>query len=115
VTIIYPDQPELDDAIKYIDGDDLGKNITVATIRADSIKNSQSLDQIFASIFGATVGGRVEAIPDTKLYVALVSSTQELTDLEKLHLLDPTVPIVFFNLRLDILRGDLGLPLFPGS
>ncbi len=114
VSIIYPDQPELDDALKYVGDDDLGKNITLATIRADSIKNARSLDQIFLSIFGATVGGTVEPIPDTKMYIALVSSTQELPDLEKLHSLDPTIPIVFFNLRLDILRGDLGLPLFPG-
>jgi len=89
-------------------------NITLSTIRTDSIKNAGSLDQLFGSIFGATVGGVVEGVPGTQMYVALVSSTQELTDLEKLHLLDPTIPIVFFNLRLDILRGDLGLPLFPG-
>ena len=103
VSIIYPDQPELDSAIKYIGEDELGPNITVGTIRADSIKNSQSLDQIFLSIFGATVAGTVEPIPNTALYIALVSSTQELTDLEKLHLIDPSIPIVFFNLRLETL------------
>lgn len=89
-------------------------NVTMATIRADSIANAGSIDQIISSIFGATVAGTVEAVAGTKLYIALVSSTQELPDLEKLHSLDPSVPIVFFNLRLDILRGDLGLPLFPG-
>mmetsp|Transcript_17374 Transcript_17374/g.29141 ORF Transcript_17374/g.29141 Transcript_17374/m.29141 type:complete len:360 (+) Transcript_17374:54-1133(+) len=117
VSIIYPDQPELDDAIVYVDmegGATPFPNITLATIRTDSIKNAGSLDQIIGSIFGATVGGTVESINGTALYIALVSSTQELPDLEKLHNLDPSVPIVFFNLRLDILRGDLGLPLFPG-
>ena len=106
VTIIYPDQPELDSAIQYVDmegGANPMPNVTLATIRADSIARAKSLDQIFQSVFGATVGGIVESIPDTSLYVALVSSTQELTDLEKLHKLDPDVPIVFFNLRLDIL------------
>lgn len=88
-------------------------NITLATIRSDSIDNAKSLDQILMSIFGATIGGTVESIPNTSLYIALISSTQELPDLEKLHVLNPSIPIVFFNLRLDILRGDLGLPLFP--
>jgi hypothetical protein len=51
----------------------------------------------------STVAGKVEAIPGTKMYIAVVSSAQELPDLEKLHLLDPSIPIVLFNLRLDIL------------
>ena len=89
-------------------------NVTLATCRTDSIKNARSLDQLLLSVFGATVAGTVEPVPNTKLYVAVVSSTQELPDLEKLHNMDPSIPIVFFNLRLDILRGDLGLPLFPG-
>lgn len=106
VSIIYPDQAELEDAIKYVDmpgGDRPFPNVTLATIRTDSIKNSKSLDQIFMSIFGAVVAGTVEGIKDTKVYVALVSSTQELTDLEKLHNLDPSIPIIFFNLKLDFL------------
>ena len=120
ISIIYPDQEELEDAmifVKKIYGDDFFKqnqNVTLGTIRTDSLKNAASLDKIIGSIFGATFAGEVAGIEDTKLYVALVSSTQELPDLEKLHDLDPTVPIVFFNLKLDQLRGDLGLPLFPG-
>eukprot|EP01038_Epipyxis_sp_PR26KG_P005490 gene5490-7601_t len=118
ISIIYPDQPELDDALVYVKKEfgsveNLNRNISLATIRADSIKNAKSLDQIFMSVFGATVGGVVEGIPNTKMYIAVVSSTQELPDLEKLHNIDPSIPIVFFNLRLDVLRGDLGLPLFP--
>jgi hypothetical protein len=107
ISIIYPDQPELDDAIKYVGDDDIGENVTLATIRADSIKNAQTLDQIFSSIFGATVGGTVVTVPNTAMYIALVSSTQELPDLEKLYLADPKIPIVFFNLRLDVLVMQL--------
>lgn len=106
ISIIYPDQPELDDAIRYVDepnGANPFPNVTLATIRSDSIRNAKSIDQIVVSIFGATIGGTVEVIPETKLYIALVSSTQELPDLEKLHNLDPTVPLVLFNLRLDFL------------
>jgi hypothetical protein len=106
VSIIYPDQPELDDAIKYVDSPNLEnpyENVTLATIRADSVKNAKSLDQILLSVFGATVGGTVVGIPDTKVYVAIISSTQELPDLKKLHDLDPSIPIIFFNLKLDVL------------
>lgn len=106
VSIIYPDQPELDDAVRYVDmpgGTNPMENVTLATIRSDSIKNAGSIDQIFSSIFSARRGGTVEGIPNTKTYIALISSTQELPDLEKLHELDPSVPIIFFNLRLDIL------------
>lgn len=41
------------------------------------------------------------------MYIALISSTQELPDLERLHELQPHVPIVFFNLGLDLLRTSL--------
>ena len=79
VSIVYPDQPELDDAVKYVGTDDLGPNVTLATIRTDSIKNAMSLDQIFTSIFGATVAGTVAGVPNTALYIILVSSTQEVS------------------------------------
>jgi hypothetical protein len=112
VSIIYPDQPELDDAINFVDkegGANPFPNVTLATIRSDSIRNAGSLDQILMSVFGATVGGTVEAVENTKMYIALISSTQELPDLEKLHNLDPSIPLVFFNLRLDILVRDWDL------
>lgn len=47
------------------------------------------------------------------MYVCLVASAQELPDIEELSKLDPGKPIVLYNLKLDILRGDLGAPAFP--
>ena len=101
--------------VEIKNGNSPSVNITINTLRQDSVKNAETLDQVIGSIFGARFGGKgsISAIPDTTLYVAVVTSTQELPALETLHELDPDVPIVFFNLRLDILRGDLGLPLFP--
>lgn len=57
VTVLYPDDAELQDAIKYVDmegGDTPFPNIKMATARADSIKNAKSIDQVILSIFGAT-------------------------------------------------------------
>ena len=57
VTILYPDDAELQDAIKYVDmegGDMPFPNIKMATARSDSIKNAKSIDQVILSIFGAT-------------------------------------------------------------
>lgn len=57
VTILYPDDAELQDAIKYVDmegGDTPFPNIKMATARSDSIKNAKSIDQVILSIFGAT-------------------------------------------------------------
>jgi Domain of unknown function (DUF1995) len=68
--------------------------------------------QILAGFFGGK-SGAVEPIPGTDMYVAIIFSCQEMPDLQRLHAADPSVPIVFFNLKLDTQRGDLGLPAFP--
>ena len=49
------------------------------------------------------------------MYICIVSSAQELPDIEELYELvkEDGVPIVFYNLKLDVLRGDLGAPAFP--
>ena len=67
------------------------------------------------NLFGGGSSGDVKPLPDTDLYVCLVASAQELPDIEELYELvkaDGT-PIVMYNLKLDILRGDLGAPAFP--
>lgn len=56
---------------------------------------------------------KTQPIEGTDIYVALVFSAQELPDLQELTKIAPEAKIVFFNLRLDTLRGDLGLPAFP--
>lgn len=47
------------------------------------------------------------------MYINIVASAQELPDIEELSTLDPDKPIVFYNMKLDVLRGDLGAPAFP--
>jgi hypothetical protein len=71
-------------------------------------------EQIFLSLLGGGSGGLVKPYPDTKMYIILVASAQELPDIEELHSLDPDASILCYNLKLDTLRGDLGAPAFPG-
>jgi len=52
---------------------------------------------------------------DVDMYICLTASAQELPDIEELHQLDPEKTVVFYNLKLDVLRGDLGAPAFPGK
>jgi hypothetical protein len=49
------------------------------------------------------------------LYISIITSGQELPDLEQLHEVDPEKPMIFFNLNLETHRGDLGLPAFPSK
>ena len=62
---------------------------------------------------GGGSSGAVKPINGTDIYVCIVASAQELPDIEELHNLAKGVPVVLYNLKLDVLRGDLGAPAFP--
>ena len=64
------------------------------------------------NLFGQR-SGVVNTIEDADLYIILTASAQELPDIEELHQAQPDVPVIFYNLKLDVLRGDLGAPAFP--
>jgi Domain of unknown function (DUF1995) len=51
----------------------------------------------------------------TDVYVCLVASAQELPDIEDLYnqVRGTGAAVVLYNLKLDVLRGDLGAPAFP--
>ena len=76
-------------------------------------------EQTFLNLFGmgddssVTRSGAVKPIDGTDTCVILVASAQELPDVEALAEQSPGIPIVFYNLKLDILRGDLGAPPRP--
>ena len=65
------------------------------------------------NLFGGK-SGAIKPMEDVDMYVVIVASAQELPDVEELSELDPDKVIVFYNLKLDVLRGDLGAPAFPG-
>jgi len=67
----------------------------------------------FSALFKTNAA--VEAAPWASVYILLGFSCVELPAIRTLAELSPEVPIICFNLKLDTLRGDLGLPGFPGK
>eukprot|EP00616_Rhizochromulina_sp_CCMP1243_P010591 CAMPEP_0118982786 /NCGR_PEP_ID=MMETSP1173-20130426/33706_1 /TAXON_ID=1034831 /ORGANISM="Rhizochromulina marina cf, Strain CCMP1243" /LENGTH=64 /DNA_ID=CAMNT_0006933309 /DNA_START=15 /DNA_END=205 /DNA_ORIENTATION=+ len=58
--------------------------------------------------------GKIILDDSIDVYVLLVFSAQELPVVEELYnKVKSNATVVFFNLKLDTLRGDLGLPAFP--
>lgn len=74
-------------------------------------------EQTFLNLFGGDGGvrGAVKPLNGTDLYICIVASAQELPDIEALHnvIKEDKIPIILYNLKLDVLRGDLGAPAFP--
>jgi Domain of unknown function (DUF1995) len=70
-------------------------------------------EQLFLNLFGGGSGGSVKPMAGVDMYICIVASAQELPDIEELSSLEPDKPIVFYNMKLDVLRGDLGAPAFP--
>lgn len=115
VSVLLPDQAEADFAIEKLGSANPYPGVVVTSIREVDPNDDRLIkpEQLLLGLFGGGSGGAVKAINDTDIYICLSSSAQELPDIEELHSLDPTKPIVFFNLKLDVLRGDLGAPAFP--
>jgi len=49
------------------------------------------------------------------MYIIIVASAQELPDVEELSNLAPDAVICMYNMKLDVLKGDLGAPAFPSK
>jgi len=117
VSILFPDEAEA-----RIQTDLLGTDNPYPGVFVTSLRKSEEGDdrvfkpeQIFLNLLGNGSGGQVQPDPETDIYVILVASAQELPDVEELMEMDPGKVIVFFNLKLDVLRGDLGAPAFPSK
>jgi hypothetical protein len=81
-------------------------------------------ENLFIGLMGRGSGGTVKPIEGVGMYVIVVASAQELPDVEELYDQikneggedgNKSPVIVFYNLKLDVLRGDLGAPAFPGK
>ncbi|GMI48115.1 hypothetical protein TrCOL_g908 [Triparma columacea] len=114
VAILFPDEAESKIAIDNYGTDKPFPGVSISSLRQSDPDDDRLFkpEQIFLSLIGGSAG-QVKAIEGVDMYIVIVASAQELPDIEELHLQSPTSPIVFFNMKLDTLRGDLGIPAFP--
>jgi len=119
VTIMLPDEDELSIALENQGGSDSPyPGVTISALRRSEEGEKDRIfkpDQIFLNLFNSGKSGNVKLVNGTDIYVCIVASAQELPDIEELSELEPEKTIFFYNLKLDVLRGDLGAPAFPGK
>jgi Domain of unknown function (DUF1995) len=122
IAILFPDEPEMEFGIEKAGGTSTPyPGITIGSLRTVDPNDERIFkpENFILNLFGNSNSGQVKAIPDVDLYIILTASAQELPDIEELYnQLDDSsnkATIVFFNLKLDVLRGDLGAPAFPGK
>lgn len=118
VAILLPDEAELNIAIDNNGGTDTPHpGVLISSLRKSEEGDDRLFkpEQILLSLFGQGSSGSVRALDNVDMYICLVASAQELPDIEELTKLDPDATICFYNLKLDILRGDLGAPAFPSK
>ena len=118
--ILVPDEAELDIALEDMQNNRPYPNLQInALLRKESDASGDQVREkgqlgFMEFLFGGNAG-EVQPIPGTKLYIIITASAQELPDVEKLYeeTRDDDATICFYNMKLDILRGDLGAPAFP--
>jgi hypothetical protein len=115
IAILLPDEAEVNIAVERMVGSrNPHPGIEISSLRCPDPGDDRIVkpEQFLLSLFGRSAGA-VRAVPGADAYVCLTASAQELPDIEELSGLEPDKPIVCYNLKLDVLRGDLGAPAFP--
>lgn len=116
IAIMFPDEAELQWATEKAGTANPHPGVTISSLRKSDPDDTRIFkpEQLLLNLFGSS-GGIVKAIDGVDLYIILTASAQELPDVEELHNIDKEKPIIFYNLKLDVLRGDLGAPAFPSK
>lgn len=118
VAILFPDDAEANIIMeKSSVTANPSPGITISSLRRSDPNDDRFFkpEQTFLNLFQKGSGGLVKPIDGVDMYVIIVASAQELPDVEELHDLAPDAVICFYNLKLDVLRGDLGAPAFPSK
>ena len=110
IALTLPDLPERKRAKEYLSDDEPAPGVRLWSLVGGAGEESP-LDFLSSIFKQGTPAPEVAEWAD--MYLVLGSTCQELPTLRLLAEAAPTKPIVFFNLKLDTLRGDLGLPGFP--
>jgi len=111
VAIMMPDDEEAARASEQEGSDEPFPGVKILSAcppNEDGTPSGSWLTNIFGKGRGA-----VKAPEGYDLYFMLVFSAQELPQIEEFANMVPDKPVCTFNLKLDTLRGDLGLPAFP--
>lgn len=115
VVILVPDKDELDLIEEGMGTLSPAPNVTIRAVRARNSESAETMGELLLGIFSRAAKGRVLPWYNADIYISVITSGQELPDLEALHAADPDKPMIFFNLNLETHRGDLGLPAFPSK
>jgi hypothetical protein len=128
VAVLLPDEAELDIGLESTG---LSKNphpgVIISALRRqpqpdydeDGDKDTKRTSKPMSlwSWFGKSGSGVVRPIEGVSMYICIIASAQELPDIEELYNNinhnNHNTTILCYNLKLDVLRGDLGAPAFP--
>lgn len=116
VAILFPDEAEMRITLENTSTTlNPFPGVQISSLRISDERDTRFFkpEQTFMSLFGGKSNGIVKPIDGVEMYIVIIASAQELPDVEELHELNPDAVIVFYNLKLDVLRGDLGAPAFP--
>lgn len=125
VAVLLPDESECNIMLEDLKMDRRPyPGVTVTSLRSGGEEDDRLFkpENLFIGLLGQGSGGTVRPLENTTMYIVVVASAQELPDVEELHeqikdardeVTGRSPVIVFYNLKLDVLRGDLGAPAFP--